>query len=289
MKINRHLIELNLGVLFLSTSGVFGRLISLAPEMTIFLRSFLSILFLGTFIKIAGYSTKFHSKSDFKIIVLGGILMGVHWVTYFYSLKLSNIAVAILTLHTFPAMTAILEPLILKTKFKLYHLLLTVLVIIGVWIILPSTDLNNNIVLASIFGLVSALTYALRNIFTRKVMPNYNGSVMMFYQVVIMSVLLSPYLFLRSTEGIETDWPYVILLVIVTTVLGHTLLVHSLKNFSAVTVSLISSVIPVIAILWGVWLLNEIPTTRTMIGGSLILISFLVESYFANRAKSTKS
>lgn len=171
MKINRYFLELNLAVLCISTSGIFGRLVTLSPEVAIFWRCLFAALILGLFIKVVKYDTKIKSKGDLRTIILGGALMGLHWVTYFYALALSNIAIAILTLHAFPAMTAILEPLILKTKFRLYHLILAFLVIMGVWIILPSTDLSNNIVIACGFGLFSALTYALRNIYTRKIVP----------------------------------------------------------------------------------------------------------------------
>lgn len=112
---------------------------------------------------------------------------------------------------------------------------------------------------------------------------------MMFYQLVIMSIMLLPFLFLYSSKELSVDWPYLTMLVLITTVIGHTLLVKNLKNYSAVTVSLISSIIPVYGILWGVLFLSEIPTTKTLIGGSLILASFLIESIYSAKKKIRKS
>ena len=117
MKPNRHFLELNLAIICISTSGILGRLVTLTPEVAIFWRCVFAAMILGLFVRYKKLNTKVTVRSDLKIIILGGILMGVHWVTYFYALSLSNIAIAILTLHAFPAMTALLEPLILKTKF----------------------------------------------------------------------------------------------------------------------------------------------------------------------------
>lgn len=209
--------------------------------------------------------------------------MAIHWVSYFYALSLSSIAIAMLTLHIFPALTTILEPLILKTKFEFYHLILAICVIAGIWIILPSFDLNDKIVLATFCGIISALSYALRNIWTRKIMIHYNASLVMFYHLCIMTLLLSPFLAVKSSAALHYDWSYILALALVTTVIGHTLLVNSLKHFSAVSVSLISSIIPVYGILWGIFLLSEFPDKKTLMGGAFIMATFLIESYVSNK------
>jgi len=279
LKISSHFIELNLAVFLISTSGPFGRLIQMSPELIIFYRGILAFIVLFAFIRYKKISFKTEDKSHIKYILIGGVLLTVHWVSYFYSLSLSNIAIAMVTLHCFPAMTSILEPLILKTKFQTYHFLLAALVMIGIWIILPSFDFKNSIVIAILCGLVSALSYSLRNIWTRKIMIHYNGSLIMFYQLVIMTVLLSPFLLIRSSSSMDIDWPFILGLAFLTTVLGHTLFVNSLKYFSAISVSLISSIIPLYGIMWGVVFLDEIPKMTTLIGGSFIMATFLIESY----------
>ena len=57
--------------------------------------------------------------------------MAVHWVTYFYALKLSNVALGVLSLYTFPIIIALLEPLFLKVKFDPIYILLGLMVLIG--------------------------------------------------------------------------------------------------------------------------------------------------------------
>ena len=63
--------------------------------------------------------------------------MTTHWVTYFYALQWSNVAIGMLSLFTYPVITALLEPLILKTKFQKHHLILGFIVLIGVYFLAP--------------------------------------------------------------------------------------------------------------------------------------------------------
>jgi drug/metabolite transporter (DMT)-like permease len=74
-------------------------------------------------------------------------------------------------------------------------------------------------------------------------------------------------------------------LALLTTAVGHTLFVMSFKNFSISTASIMSSIQPVYGILFGMFLLNEIPSENTLIGGFLILTTVTIESVQSNRRK----
>jgi len=47
--------------------------------------------------------------------------MGGHWITYFYALKLSNVAIGMLSLFAYPIFTALLEPFFIKVKFDSHN------------------------------------------------------------------------------------------------------------------------------------------------------------------------
>ncbi len=278
MKSTRSFAELNLAIIFLSTSGVLGRSMEMSPTLIIWWRCAIAVVIMYAFIKLTRLEFNIKEKSHYFIIFLSAFLLAAHWVMYFYSLSLSSIAIAMLTLHAYPTMTALLEPVILKTKFKFYHLILALLIIIGVYIILPPIGESPHLVSAIILGLASALAYSLRNIFTRKVIVDYHGSVMMFFQLLSMTFLLLPFLFLESNASLKTDLPFLLTLAIVATSLGHTLFVRNLKTYNTTTISLLTSIVPVYGILWGVLFLDEIPSSKTVLGGSLILLAFLIES-----------
>lgn len=203
--------------------------------------------------------------------------MAVHWVTYFYSLQLSNVAIALLSLFTYPVITAFLEPLLLKSKFQKNHLLLGILILGGVYFLTPEMDLDNNYFIAVILGLISALFYALRNILMKNEIEKYHGSVLMFYQIAVVCILLIPSLFFSDFEEVKQQWFPLVILAVLTTCIGHTLFLKSLKSFSVTTVSIMSSIQPVYGILLGILFLSEIPDLGTLVGGILIVGAVLME------------
>lgn len=279
-KSNQHLkniLELNFAMLLISTSGALGRYIDMPVPVIICFRSILAGILLFLFCRWKGISFKTGSK-DRPTIILSGVLMGLHWVTYFYALKLSNVAIGMLSIFTYPVITALLEPIVLKTKFQKGHLLLALLVLLGIYFLVPDLDFSNSYTKAVILGIISALCYSLRNLIMKTKVGSYNGSVLMWYQLVVISVCLLPFLFIMDSSGIKDQWLPTLTLALLTTSIGHTLFLASFKRFSITTASIISSVQPIYGIIIGIIFLGEIPVLSTIIGGVLILTSVVIES-----------
>ena len=274
----KHIAELNLAVLLISTSGVLGRFISMPPPVTIWWRCVFAAVFLGVFCWYQKIDLTILNKRDWKSFILSALFLGAHWVTYFYALHLSNVAIAMLSLFTYPVVTALLEPLFFKTTLNKKHLFLGLLVLVGIYFLTPELDLSNNLTKGVIFGLISSLFYALRNILSKKNIAHYHGSMIMFYQLLIVVLLLWPVLFIMDSSASTNDWQALITLALLTTAIGHTLFVMSFKNFSISAASIMSSIQPVYGILFGMLFLSEIPSGNTIIGGLLIIITVVVES-----------
>ncbi len=206
--------------------------------------------------------------------------MAGHWITYFYALKFSNVAMGMLSLFTYPIITAFLEPLFIKTKFDPMYIVLGALALLGIYILAPEFDMESTMFQGIFFGLVSALFYALRNIISKKLISehHYNATTIMLYQIGIVTIILTPTLLFMDTSNITTQYPYIILLAIITTAVGHTLLVNSLKHFTVSTASIISSVQPVLGIVIAFIFLREIPSWNTFWGGMIILSTVIIES-----------
>lgn len=273
----QHLLEINLAMLFIATSGALGRYVQLPVPVAIGARAVLAFIALFLYCKWKGFSLKIEKK-DALVIFLSGVLMGVHWVAYFYALKLSNVAIGMLSIFTYPVITALLEPILLKTKFQLVHLLLAFLVLAGMYFLSPSLDFENSYTIAIGFGVFSALAYALRNILMKRKVSKYNGSMLMTYQTAIVGVLLFPFLFSVTSNTLLGQWEVLVALAVLTTAIGHTLFLMTFKHFNITTVSILSSVQPVYGILLGAIFLSEIPKGTTILGGILILSSVVIES-----------
>lgn len=279
------LLELSLATLFISTSGALGKFIEMPTPVIVWWRCFLGLLFLVIFSKLFKINLIPKSKRDLPAISISAIFLGAHWITYFYSLKVSNVAIGMLSLYTFPVITALLEPLFIKVKLQRTHIFLGLLIIIGIYILSPDFDLENTQVKGILWGLLSALCYALRILVLKNHAKNYHGTTLMIYQLIVLTVLLAPVMFFLSTQNITTQFPYVILLALLTTALGHSLFVHSLKYFSASSASIISSLIPIYGILIAYIFLGEIPSLNTLLGGSLIMITVIIETLRSRKKK----
>ncbi len=288
MKKDLSYIQLKLSLIFISTSGVLGRHITLDSTLTTWWRCAIAVVAVFLFCKFSKVSFSFESKRDRNLTLVGGVLIAFHWVTYFYSLDYSNVAIAVLTLYTFPAFTAILEPLLTDEKYEFSNMVLAFISLIGVGIINPDYNFTSDYTIAIILGLVSAIAYALRNILMRKPAKTHHGSMLMFYQLIIVSVLLTPSWFIVESAGWQEQWEGLLLLALVTTALGHSLFVMSLKSFSATTASLISFVIPVYALLWAYFFLGEVPSLKTILGGVVILSAVTLKTVFDVRKKTNR-
>ena len=275
----KNLTGLLLATLFISTSAVLGRYIELPTEIIIWFRASLAMVFLFGFCKYKKIDLRIKSSKDYFPFFISGVFMTAHWITYFYALKLANVALGVLSLYTFPIIIALLEPLFLKVKFNPIYILLGILVLTGLYILTPDFNIESSQVKGVLFGIFSAFCYAIRILLLKKQVSNYNGTMLMFYQTVIITILLLPTLFFMDLSGLKSQFPFLLLLAFLTTAIGHSLMLHSLKFFSASTASIISSLQPIFGIILAFFFLQETPTLRTFWGGSLILFTVIIEGF----------
>ena len=275
---SQHLSGLLLATLFISTSGVLGKYIAMPSEVIVWFRSVIAAVFLFIFCKYKKLDLSLKNKKDTIPFTISALFMAAHWITYFYALKLSNVALGMLSLFTFPVIIALLEPLFIKVKFNPIHIILGLMVFIGVYILAPDFNLESNQIKGILFGVLSAFCYALRILILKQQITKYNGTVLMLYQTVIITICLVPLLFFFDISALESQLPYLVLLGLLTTAIGHSLMVHSLNYFSVSTASIISSVQPIFGIILAYFFLSEIPTWNTFWGGLLILSTVVIES-----------
>ncbi|WP_178986621.1 DMT family transporter [Winogradskyella helgolandensis] len=273
-----NLLLLLIATICLSTSGPLGNFIDMPTPVIIWWRSILAALILFFFCLYKGINLKINNKKDRFTFFIAALLMGGHWIFYFYALKLSNVAIGMISLFTFPVIIALLEPFFSKIKLDPIHILLGVMVLLGIYILAPEFNLENSQLQGIMCGILSAICYALRILMLKDHITKYNGIMLMFYQVLILTVVLAPTLYFMDTSNITSQYPYVLLLAIVTTTIGHTMFVNSLKYFKASTASIIGSTQPVFGIIIAYFFLNEIPTKHTFVGGALILATVVIES-----------
>jgi len=279
--------SLYLSIFLLALTGLFAKLIPLDATSIIQLRSVVAAVGLALFIALQKRSFKLSRKRTYVGVYALGILLGLHWVTFFHAMQVSTVAVGMLAMFTFPVVTILLEPLFTKKRIRGGDVCAGITVLAGLTIMVGSdlTDFQQPVTLGVLSGTISALLFALRNLFQKYRFDEETSDSLMFHQVVAVALMLALFIDFPRVEDLETaSFIKVFLLGIFSTATAHTLLTYSLKQLPAKTVALIQCLQPLIAAVLAWLVVGEIPGLSVLIGGSVILSVAAYESVQKTRA-----
>jgi drug/metabolite transporter (DMT)-like permease len=268
----RHgLLEIHIAVILFGLSGLFGKFLTLPPLIIVFGRTFFAALTLS--IIIAGFKIPFRVKSrrDFFVLILLGVILAVHWITFFHSIQISTVAVGLLTFSTFPIFVTFMEPVFFKEKIRIFDILTAGSVVFGLLWVIPSFDLQKNITLGAFWGILSGFTFAVLSILNRKYVSTYPPMLMVCCQNGTATMVLLPFLFLENWALRPADYVLLPILGIFCTAAAHVLFIKSLVHIKTQLASITAGLEPVYGIIFAVFLLGEIPDARTVLGGGIIL------------------
>ena len=210
------------------------------------------------------------------LLVLIGLGNAGNWGFYFASIQFSTVAVAVVSLFTYPLLTALLEPLFYRgERLDKLELAAGAMVVVGVALIVPEWSLRNNVTLGVLFGLASALSFALRNILSRKIVHSYGSIRLMLVTFVIATIVFIPW---GAAEWRSIGLDDVALLVVLggaLTAVPQAMLINTLKRLTSRLASVILSLQPVVAIVLALVLLHEVPDRWTMLGGAIIVVTVI--------------
>lgn len=275
---SRSIIELHMATLVLGMTALFSKFIALPAYTIICIRSFITAAALACFIWFMKESFLLRSKRDAGIFLLLGILLASHWVTYFHAMQISTVAVGVIAMFTFPVISGFLEPLFFGEKWDKRGLLSASMTVIGIYFIVPDFSLSNHTTQGILWGLFSALLFALRNVITRHSIQGYKGSVLMYYQTLITGICILPFTAMMIPT-INTDaWWKLALMAILFTAIPHTIFTRSLSHLKASTAGVIVSLQPLYSTLYAACLLGEIPSLYIWVGGTLVGSAVLFET-----------
>ena len=277
------MVQLHVSVLLLGVSGIFAKLINLAALDIIAYRSLFTVIALGAFLASTRSQLKLRSIKDYSIAVTLGVLAALHWLTYFISIQKTSVAVGMIALFTYPVMTVVIEPLLRKRLPRRKDILLSLVVLFGVSLLFPNlwfktSVINGEFTLGIVFGLISALCFALRNIGIQHYFKEYSARQGMFYQFGIAALMLMPF---SGTALPELGWYNIQLLIIFAiffSAMAHVLFSGAISMTSAKTAGLVACLQPLYGIILSLIILAEVPTWTTLVGGAIILSTAIFET-----------
>ena len=279
----RGLVSANIAVLLFGLAGVLGKLSLLPAPLIVFGRSFFAGLVLLAVCWLCHVSLRPKQSRDGFLLLGQGVLLALHWTAFFQAINVSNVAIGLLSFSSFPLFTAILEPLLLHQRPSRIQIVAALLILPGIFLLVPSFTLQNQTTLGVMWGVLSGASFALLSVTNRWLGRTYSSLMISLYQDGIAAIVLLPIFFFTANSFFWTPQTLLILFIlgVVCTALAHTLFIASMRDITAQTASLLASLEPVWGIIFGIVLLGAIPTTRTLIGGAIIISATLLPGIVA--------
>lgn len=265
------LIQLHIAVFLFGVSGLFGKFLTQPSIIIVLGRVFFSSIFLYMGLTITKENLKLKSRKDMLIIAFMGLILAIHWCTFFQGIKLSTVAIGLLTFSTFPIFVTFMEPFFFGEKLKKEDIILAFITFAGVMFVIPDFHMENEMTVGVMYGILSSLSYAVLSLLNRKYIKEYKGVVIAFYEQLVSLTVLLPFFFIMEPVFTRKDIFLLLLLGTVFTGITHTLFINSLKDIKTQTAGIISSLEPLYGIILSIFLLNEMPSVKEIIGGLLIL------------------
>lgn len=275
----RNLVELNIAVLLFGGTSLFAKLIDLPVPYIIFGRSAVAAAALLVVCLAARFAIRPESRRDFLIMAGLGVVLAVHWVTYFQAVRVSTVAVGIISLHTYPVITVLVEPIVDRTRIRGFDIFLAIVVVVGIVILVPELSLESAVSRGVLWGVGSAFLFTIRNLVVRRFVQRYTGATMMLYQTAVSALVLLPVV--AAVGGLAptvAEWPRFLLLGTIFTALAQSLYAASLKHLSAKTVAIVATLLPLYGAILAWLILGEIPTLRTVVGGLVVIGAVVIET-----------
>lgn len=265
-------------------TGILGKLISIPAVEMVFYRTLLAAFGMGVLILLVRGTFKV-SKADFIKILLTGFIVGIHWLAFFLSARISNVSVSLVGFATGSLWTAFLEPLVKKQKIRYIEVAFGLMVLTGLYIIFASDFGYSGGLMLAIF---SGLTCAIFSIINSQLVQRVHAFTITFYEMTgacLIIVLFFPFYLdgWAAANSLQlsptlTDWIYIMLLAWLCSVYGYSAAVQLTKRITVFLFQLTMNLEPVYGIVMAVVVFGETEKMNSnfYIGTLFILMSVLL-------------
>lgn len=287
-------------VLIWGFTAILGLLISLPALELVFYRTLIATVGVGL-VMIFRKKTIVVPLPELLKIVGVGILISLHWISFFWSARLSTASVCLAGMATTSLWTAFIEPLINHTKVKWYEVGLGLLVIVGLLVIF---QFESGYWIGLTVALISAFLAALFSVLNGRLSKRHTPYQITFYEMLaacIFALLMFPVYNGMMTDAqviqwgwSDWDWLWLLVLGVICTVFPFSVTVELMKRLPVFSINLTMNLEPVYGILLAVLILGESEkmTPQFYLGTLIILISVLIYpvlNYWNKRRKAVKT
>ncbi len=291
----KHYIHLHFLVFIAGFTAILGELISIGSIELVWYRMSIAGILMFLFIKLVRLKTKLSRKTLFQFSV-AGIIIALHWVTFFESINQSNVSIALSMFSSGAFFASFIEPIFFKRKILGYEIAFGVVVIFGV-VLITQSELKylNGILL----GLASALFSTLFAVVNGRFIERYSATIISFYEFLSGVVFLTLFVIIFNGgfdasffQLSNSDWIYIGILASVCTAYAFIGAVEVMKYISPFTVILSYNLEPIYGICLALLIFpeKEQMSPQFYIGALLIIVTLILDAIFKTyRSKRNKA
>jgi drug/metabolite transporter (DMT)-like permease len=271
--------------LALTSSGIFiMSLESLLIKYTT-ISSYVFSFYLGIFIFISMIVTLFFKekayiknafKSSIFILIICAVMMGASNIFFITAVKTTTVANVVIIFSTSALFSALISYLLYREKITKNILYASFFMFIGLYVIF-NDSLEFGSLKGNIYALLCTMLFSISFVLLSKY-KEMDRIVLTAFSGIAISILA----FLLS-EDLKIDMNNLIIVMFMGLIISsfsRVLIGNGAKYISASEVSLLMLIETIMAPIW-VWIfLNEIPTIYTFIGGSIIIITLIINSLY---------
>jgi len=268
-------------------TAILGELISIGSIALVWYRMAIAGVLMFLYIKMIKLKITIDKRTMMKFFA-AGVIIALHWITFFEAIKQSNISITLAMFSTGAFFASFIEPLIYKRRIIWYEILFGIIVIIGVFLITQSEIKYLN---GIILGISSALFSTLFAVINGQFIQKHSATVISFYEFISGVAFLSLFILIFN-GGFNTaffklsnsDWLYLFILASICTAYAFIGSVKVMKYISPYTVVLSYNLEPVYGITLALFLFPETETMSPQFyyGAILVLSTVLMDGILKN-------
>lgn len=201
-----------------------------------------------------------------------GLCFGVHWLAYFYSIKLSTASIGAIAVSTYGIHLLLLNFIFKQRTISALEWLAVLVCFAGCLLISPSIDFNDQVFIGLLVGIFSGLLYACLPLLHQRI-SDVPTLVRTWGQFAFAALFFLPLFGYSHWQLASADWLKLLALGVVCTVLAHSLWVKASTELPAVITAVVYYLYIPLAMLQSLYLLDEHISLNMLIGAGLIIFA----------------
>lgn len=277
------LLPLHVAAMLFGASALFGEHVQASSTMIVFGRGLFAWLALSAIALagVAGFGAAARlsgglpwrgvSAGAAVRLLVAGVLLALHWITFFLAIKAGGVAIGTLGFACFPAFTILLEWALRRERPSAADLAVIALVTLGLALVTPRFDWGERATVGLAWGVLCGAIYAVITLYNRALGAQASPLQSSWWQSLGILLLLAPFATSEALTLPAVQWGWLACLGVVCTAFAYTLFISALRTVKASQAAIVIALEPVYAIAFAWLLFGTSPTLKMMAGGVCIV------------------